>query len=154
MRILVFSDTHRCINGCVRILETIPDVDLVIHLGDLVQDAQDLATAFPDLHFRMVLGNNDFGYRGLYEDILEAEGFRLYLTHGHLLGVKLDTDRLVARAKELHADVVLFGHTHKSLLRQAEGITLLNPGASRDFDGSCGVIEIENGKLRCSILPM
>lgn len=156
MRILVFSDTHRRIDGCIRILKSIPKVDLVIHLGDMQNDVDELKMAFPKLPFRSVLGNNDFASIGNYDDLVYADGFKLFLTHGHMFRVKSGTGPLLEQAKKVGANVALFGHTHKSLLKYAGDITLMNPGSASNYagGGSYGVIEIEGGRLRCAIVEM
>ena len=53
--------------------------------------------------------------------VLFADGFSLFLTHGHHL------DEAVAR---LHpGDVLLYGHTHMPDFTRTDGITLVNPGS-------------------------
>lgn len=43
MELLVFSDTHQRINGCIDVIGQSGRVDAVLHAGDLVRDAEDLA---------------------------------------------------------------------------------------------------------------
>ena len=40
MKILVISDTHRQINKATTVLHSIPDITTVIHIGDMVGDAE------------------------------------------------------------------------------------------------------------------
>ncbi|MFQ9801733.1 MAG: metallophosphoesterase family protein [Clostridia bacterium] len=58
-------------------------VDGVIHLGDYVRDAREAAKVYPNLPFYLVAGNGDSGTAAPSNQILELEGHRLYLCHGH-----------------------------------------------------------------------
>lgn len=123
--------------------------DQVIHLGDLVRDAEEVAWAYPKLPVCMVPGNCD-GWSTLPAKKQIALGGRsLLLSHGHLWGVKRGYEGAVADARACGADILLFGHTHQALCRQLEdGLWMLNPGASRT---SYGLILIENGAAACSV---
>ena len=60
MKILVITDTHRQVNNAKKVLFDNPDITNVIHLGDLVRDAEQLQEEFPDKAFHIVKGNNDW----------------------------------------------------------------------------------------------
>ena len=114
--------------------------DQIIHLGDIMDDAEKIARAYPKLPVcrvpkkQIVLG-----------------GASILLAHGHQWGVKQSYDRAIADARAVHADLLLFGHTHKALCQQLEdGLWMMNPGASRS---SYGLVLAENGALDCSIHP-
>jgi putative phosphoesterase len=111
-------------------------VDRILHAGDhtapFVVDL--LATIAP---VDAVAGNNDpeelverFGTRR----IIEIEGRRIGLTHGHL-GPGATTP---ARARRLFdgeaVDVIVFGHSHQPTWLPGEGRdpSLLNPGSPTD----------------------
>ena len=86
------------------------------------------------------------------ETVLDLDGHRLFLTHGHKYGVKGGTGNLVYRALEKECDIVLYGHTHEREDRYIPfedrdgGIHIFNPGSiSRPYFGdsaSCGILEI------------
>ena len=60
----------------------------LLHLGDLLSDAEELRHVFPDLPLTGVPGNCD-GWTGAMEErLLTLEGHRLLLGHGHQWGVK------------------------------------------------------------------
>ena len=59
MKILVVSDTHRQINKVITVLHSIPDITNVIHLGDMVSDADEIQEVFPDKIYHKIQGNND-----------------------------------------------------------------------------------------------
>lgn len=130
MRLLVFSDTHRRSSGMFRILmDSMPDV--LIHLGDLQSDLDDVRAAFPYLKILSVPGNCDY----VPEEVLERKigGVRFFLCHGHQYGVKSGLGRLKAEAKKRGVRVVLFGHTHRAHLEEEDGILYLNPGTAAGF---------------------
>ena len=143
MKILVFSDSHRSRAGMYdAILAHKPDQ--IIHLGDLVEDAEELSYVYPKLPVCMVPGNCD-RYRcppwvqpRLCYDVC---GVRLFMTHGHKHGVKTNTAMLVAEARAMHAQAALYGHTHIQRCEIQNGILLLNPGAAMDGHGA--LLEID-----------
>ena len=61
MRILVVSDTHRDPYGMQAAILRQPKAEIVIHLGDGEDDAQEMKLKFPEKLFLMVRGNCDWG---------------------------------------------------------------------------------------------
>lgn len=150
MKILVLSDSHsalRFMRSCIAAVKP----DTVIHLGDHYDDAQTLAQEYPHIRLHQVPGNCDrFRCQPDTPQILAypVGGVMLYMTHGHLHGVKSDISRLLAAAREANAQAVLFGHTHQSLCYQEEdGLWVLNPGSSGYGGGSAAVMETADGKI-------
>lgn len=152
MRILVVSDTH---GQNIDIIDLIKreDFDIYIHLGDFVDDAKYIEKK-TGIHFVKVKGNNDFFVSDTPEkDIIEIEGYRILLVHGHRHGVYYGIERLETEANIENADICLFGHTHVYYYDKIDGIIYLNPGSpSRprggDFKKSCALIEIENREVK------
>lgn len=151
LKILVFSDSHHALTGMYAAIEA-QQPDQVIHLGDMVRDAEEVAYAYPQLPFCLVPGNCD-GWTPLpAKKRITLGGKVLLLSHGHLWGVKGGYERAIADARAAGADILLFGHTHQACCQQMEdGLWMLNPGASRS---SFGLIQIEDGAISCSILPV
>ena len=150
MKILVFSDSHRSRGGMLDAIDA-HRPDQVIHLGDLQSDAEELTYIYPKLPICMVPGNCDGWTMDPLKKQITLAGKKVLLSHGHLWGVKKGYEAAVADARSVGADILLFGHTHKSLCQQLEdGLWMLNPGASR---ASFGLIVIENGTIQCSVLP-
>ena len=151
MRILVFSDTHGSISNCVKVIDAIQKVDMIIHLGDILRDVDDLNALYPDIPIVYVCGNNDF-HRGNvpYDKMVEVEDKKIFITHGHLYRVKYEYDTVFNKAMSVNADIVLFGHTHEGYENHRQGIFMMNPGSiSLPYRGrgSYGVIEIDDGKI-------
>ena len=82
MEILVLSDSHGKLDHMVRAVEQFHPRQ-VLHLGDCVRDAQALERQFPQLPVTMVPGNCDWGQTGEPERLLEIEGVRILMLHGH-----------------------------------------------------------------------
>lgn len=151
MKILVFSDSHRSMSGMYMAIDR-HHPDQVIHLGDLVQDAETLADVYPRLPICRVPGNCDGWTTEPLKRQITLAGKEFLLSHGHLWNVKNGYDRAISDARAAQADVLLFGHTHRSLCQQLEdGLWVMNPGASRS---SYGLIEIRDGALHCEICPV
>ena len=148
LKILVFSDSHRSLAGMYHAIER-QQPQQIIHLGDLMEDAEEVAYAYPKLPFCMVPGNCD-GWTSV-EAIKQITlgGKSILLSHGHLWGVKSGYNRAFAQARAVGADILLFGHTHQALCRQLEdGLWVLNPGSSRS---TYGLITLDETGISCSI---
>lgn len=128
MKILVFSDSH---DRIMRMLECIEEEkpDMLFHLGDMVDDTIDLRSVFPDIPLVNVCGNNDWGSNAPVQEIVEVEGTRFFLTHGHLYHVRMTTKRLADAARVAGCQVALYGHTHESLLEEYPDLIVANPGS-------------------------
>lgn len=151
MRILVFSDSHKNIADCEKIIRNTIGVDMILHAGDHSSDAIQLKNTFPDIPVHYVSGNCDFS-AGLQEIIIDACGHRIFLTHGHNYCVKSEEHyrTLIEKAISSDCDCVVFGHTHIPFNDCSSGLTVLNPGSIK-YTKTYGVIEIENGTLRSAV---
>lgn len=128
MLIAVISDTHQ-IDKYIKLgLEAAKGADILIHLGDNVDDVEYLEKNFKGEVYA-VKGNCDYSTTYPNERIIEIEGKRIFFTHGHLYGVKNGINNIYYRGCELEADVVLFGHTHTAYIERTENLTLMNPGS-------------------------
>jgi len=125
--------------------------DVVIHLGDHYDDAEEMALEFRDCRFIKVPGNCDmYRYVPMAKDILtvKLDGVTFYLTHGHRHGVKSDVSSLLAAARVEKAQAVLYGHTHRAELYKTEdGLLVMNPGACGSSGGSVGLIQVEQKRI-------
>ncbi|MGD0154414.1 MAG: metallophosphoesterase [Thermacetogeniaceae bacterium] len=124
----VLSDSHGDVGQAERAVKAMGAVDLVIHAGDFYSDALYLADQF-GIEVKAVTGNCDRCVPGPHEELLELEGHRIYLTHGHFYGVKLGLMRLADRVREVGAEMAIFGHTHMFRYEEVDGIRYLNPGS-------------------------
>jgi len=126
--IAVISDTHRISKYIDLGRKYIEDADVLIHLGDNSEDIEELAKDFKGDVYG-VRGNCDSSTLYPTEQLLEIMGKKIFLTHGHLYGVKSNLSNIYYRAKELNANIVLFGHTHENLIKEEDDIVFMNPGS-------------------------
>ncbi|MDA8212355.1 MAG: metallophosphoesterase [Clostridia bacterium] len=150
MRIGVISDTHGVRERAKAAVERMGPVDLLLHAGDHFDDAIFLSNffAFPIIGVR---GNCDFA--GPAEELVDADGIKILLTHGHQYGVKRALQSLAYRAEESEAKVVVFGHTHEPEIEWAHDILLFNPGSTARPRGvsnhpTFGIINIAAGIIK------
>lgn len=149
MKAVVLSDSHRNFSSIQDILEQEKDAQLIIHAGDVQSDVDDILEAYPRTACAYVRGNNDFAVLNVpYDRFFSLGDTKIFLTHGHRYGVKQDLFRLFARARELGADICIFGHTHTAYCQQTDGIWMLNPGSTWR---SYAVIQMENGTVNIEI---
>ena len=140
---IVISDTHgRRAN--LRLIEGIlPETDYLFFLGDGFSDIRELALKYPQ-KVVAVLGNCDGGHG---DKILEVEGVKIMLTHGHDYGVKRGLLNLNLKAREIGAKVVFYGHTHTSNVTTEAGVTMINPGALSSYIPSYVYVVFSDGKF-------
>ncbi len=152
MKILLFSDSHGYTLNMEKAIKIHKDADIIVHLGDFVRDAAKLQGLHPRFQWIWIRGNNDWAERAENEKILEIEGKRILVTHGHLYGVKAGYTRLVERGEKLDADAVFFGHTHVSCQKVFGKMLLVNPGSiGRTFTAprpEYSLVIVEAGGIR------
>lgn len=148
MKIAVVSDTHRLSNHINLAKKLINNADVLIHLGDVTDDLDELTDGFNGEVYA-VRGNCDFSRKYPKEQLLVLGGKKIFITHGDTYGVKYGLTEIFFKAKEINADIVLFGHTHQRLIAEEEGILFMNPGSvslPRYLGKSLGFIILEDGK--------
>lgn len=141
MKIAILSDTHGLLRP--QVLEYLKTADAILHGGDInTQGIVDQLRSFAPLY--IVRGNNDKEW---------AEGLPHHLTVT-LEGV---TFFMVHNKKELPADlsgvdVVVFGHSHKYVQEERDGLLWLNPGSCgpRRFHQEITMmtVEVAHGETR------
>ena len=118
MKIAILSDTH----GLLRpeVVELLKTVDVILHGGDINnQSIVDELRQYAPLY--VVRGNNDKDWaEAIPHDLtVTLEGLTFFMVHNKkevpkdLLGV----------------NVVVFGHSHKYVQQEQDGVLWLNPGS-------------------------
>ncbi len=160
MKIIVFSDSHGELNAMIYTLES-EKPDMVIHLGDLLNDSIELKNMFPEISFELIKGNYPFYNKEQFksEKTFEIDNIKFFITHGHKYSVKHSLDILVQKGMNENADIILFGHTHISYINNKNGVWVINPGSintqyTRDRFSSYAKILIENNEVTCEIIRM
>jgi putative phosphoesterase len=127
----LISDTHGLLRPAV--FEALAGVDHILHAGDVGPDAllDELAIIAP---VQAVTGNTDAPGRPRLATALSLRigGRTVHVSHGHELGRPTPAALLAAYP----ADIIVYGHTHRQLVTQADGRLVVNPGAAgpRRFD--------------------
>ena len=158
MKIGIVSDTHGFTDYVKEALLDVHDLDLIIHLGDYVKDALELEEEL-GVKVEYVRGNCDYDEVDIEQErILEVEGKKIFMTHGHLYNIKMDLNRIFYRGQELNCDIILFGHSHIPTKVIKQDIIILNPGCAAIPRGRSnkimGIIEITNGEIESEIITI
>jgi putative phosphoesterase len=152
-RIGLISDTH----GLVRpeVHRALAGVELILHAGDVGgDDVLDEIGLIAPVH--AVFGNTDApGDPRLAQEIVRVlGGVSIHVSHGHEVGSP-NPQRLLARYAER---VLVYGHTHRQLVVEAEGRLVVNPGAAghRRFDlvPSVAILTIADGAPSVEIVEL
>ncbi len=156
MKIAVFADSHADSTVLFSAVQR-ERPDAVIHLGDHIEDGSALSHCFAGLQIHLVRGNTDSASDGPDEALVSLAGKRAFLTHGHLYGVKSGLYEIARKGREVGADIVLFGHTHRPFLSHSEGLWLMNPGCAgqRGAKAGCatyGILTIDRGRIAVSLV--
>jgi len=120
-----------------------------MYLGDGEDDLREITEEFKGEVYA-VRGNCDM--RGLYpeERLIELQGKKIFMCHGHRYGVKYGYNSIFYRGKEVGADIVLFGHSHIPIIEEEDGLILMNPGSISlgmgRLDKTLGYIDLIEGK--------
>ena len=154
MKLLLLSDSHGRLANLLDAVDR-EEPNAVFHLGDLCEDAENLAAAYPELPVTMVAGNCDgWGASAPGETEVTVKGVRFFLTHGHLYRVKQGLGPLRNEGLARGADVVCFGHTHVPVVEEdSGGPWLVNPGTAGGIGNRAtyGVVIIERGQKSVEI---
>jgi len=166
MKIVVFSDSHGLCDYMLaetaRLSEAVT-IDYIIHLGDLVRDAQILQEKFVDIPVLCVHGNCDFTSdrsNANKEKELEIGGKKFFVLHGDTRNVKRSLDNLKSIAADKDYDMILYGHTHTPYSAYENGTYIINPGAisfNRDSSGTrsyCVIDITDSGSMQANIVRL
>src|SRR5437867_10221320 len=133
MLIGLIADTHGYLDP--RVPPALKGVQLILHAGDI--GAEGVLVALARIApVTAVAGNNDANLAQLGLPLrvdMDLEGVRIHLVH-----------RLIDAAPGPDARVVVYGHSHKTLVAEREGMLWVNPGAAGR--NNCG-----SSKARCVV---
>ena len=149
MKIIVLSDSHGDTQALLTAVAR-EQPDLIIHLGDFIQDCAVLEQMYPQIPLRKVAGNCDGYSDGILKQVFDWGGRRIFMTHGHRYHVKLGEEYLIQTAREAGANLVLYGHTHSAVYREEGRMVIINPGSIGYGAKTYGVVTLEDGKVSIS----
>ncbi len=127
-RALIVSDSHGRNDDVKAAIEQVGHIDMLIHLGD-IEGGENYIRSLVDCPVHMVAGNNDYSLQLPQYELIDFEGYRILITHGHKYYVNSGLLRLELFAMEMKAHVAMFGHTHVPYLNRDGRCVLLNPGS-------------------------
>lgn len=154
MKIIVFSDSHGDLKYMKQAVER-ERPNHILHLGDMLRDAWAVAREFPDIPIDYVPGNCDFSPDQPVKLLLELEGRKILMTHGHIYRVKQGPGAAVEAARAAGADILLYGHTHQDYTDLSQGFWVMNPGSVRfGLRTTYGVITLEGDRTECRTIVM
>lgn len=148
MKVLVISDNHGDTERIIEIKKRYEGkVDGMLHCGDseLPYDSQEMAD------FIRVRGNCDFDSGYPEDEVVKIKDTTIFLTHGHLYGIKQSLNRIQYKAEEVGADLIFFGHSHSLGAEIVEHRLYVNPGSvllPRDRkEASYAIVERNDSKV-------
>lgn len=162
MKIGVISDTHipdRAKAIPQHILDEFKKMDMVIHVGDLVElkVLDQLKSVCKNVV--AVRGNMDpYEVKKILSDkeIVEVGKYRIGVMHGYGAPIKL-IEQLTEEFKGELVDIIIFGHSHTSCNEKRGDVLFFNPGSATDKVfapyNSYGIIEI-NDKIEAKIIKI
>lgn len=118
MKLAILSDTHGLLRP--QVLEHLKTADVILHGGDInKQSVVDALQKYAPLY--VVRGNNDKAWaEKLPHDLtINLGGLNFFMVH----------NRKEIPTPLTDVDVVVFGHSHKYLQEEKDGILWLNPGS-------------------------
>ena len=122
--LVLFSDSHNTpLSESFK--QVLDEADFVVFCGDGIEG---LTNYLNRSNFYAVRGNCD-GISLPDEIEFTVEDVKVFATHGHLYKVKSGLLNLEYKAKEVGADLVLYGHTHCADITVGGNITLINGGS-------------------------
>ena len=141
MKLAILSDTHGLLRP--QVVEHLKTADAILHGGDInkpaiVEQLQQYAPLY------IVRGNNDKEWAEdiPHDLIVTLEGVTIFMVH----------NKKEVSADLSGVDVVVFGHSHKYVQEEKDGILWLNPGSCgpRRFHQEITMMmaEIEGGKIQ------
>ena len=124
---IIVSDSHRNRAALDKLDGLFAECDYIVHLGDLSTDGGYVRQKYSEKTI-VINGNCDLDHMGDDERIIEVEGVKIFMCHGHKYSVKQTLDRLVYAAQEHGCTVALYGHTHAARCEEIGGVLTINPG--------------------------
>ncbi|TKH42555.1 YfcE family phosphodiesterase [Paenibacillus terrae] len=160
MKIIVLSDTHMPHRGKAlpgRLVQELKGSDLILHAGDWTDwFVYERLSEFAPV--QGIAGNNDgvdIVERLGYQKIVEVEGRRIGMVHGH--GWRGSTENIALNTfKGETLDCLIYGHSHIPVVKKLDGLLVLNPGSPTDKRGedeySFIVLTIEDEQMDAQLV--
>ncbi len=132
----------------------------MVHAGDLVQlkVLEELERAAPVIAVCGNMDKHEVVKKLPRMDSVEVYDWKIGVTHdpGALFGM----DRMVSLAKKHDFDILIFGHTHRSFLKERSKTLFLNPGSPTNplppflTKPSVGLLRIKENAIEPQIIEI
>ncbi len=165
MKIGVISDSHGALENVRAVGAFLTDelgVDMIVHLGDDIEDAEALEGLGPEV----------VAIPGVYSELYKDPAivnrprhtfgaWRVLLTHTlevHKYDLPEDPDpELLIEGREV--DLVLHGHTHAPFVSRRNGVVIVNPGHLRPedtkgHDAAFACLEVRGRELEVTVYSL
>ena len=155
MRIGLISDTHGKLRN--EVFDHFGGVGGILHAGDI--GSMDLLVELEAVApVTAVYGNTDgHDVRSEVPEVaeLELDGLRVVVVHGHQLGSPTPAGLVGAHHG---ADLIVYGHTHRPLVEERDGVLVVNPGAAGaarfGIPPSLALLDISDGEPRVELIQL
>lgn len=165
MKIGIISDTHGDIVQVEKALKVLEDCKYIIHCGDVLYHGprNDLPKNYNPKELAKLLSEKDNIYyiRGncdsdvdemvtgkdlsKKEQLFKFDDIKIYGIHGY----EESEEERIKRAKEKGAKFTVSGHTHVKVLKEEDGVIVINPGSTTiPKDGSASIAVISEEDVR------
>ncbi|MEM6463115.1 MAG: metallophosphoesterase family protein [Pseudomonadota bacterium] len=143
----VISDTH----GLLRpeAINALTGAELIIHAGDIGPESilDRLADIAPVTAVRGNVDRAPWCHRLKQDEVIEAGGRLIYVIH--------DIGDLNMSPQAAGFDAVVFGHSHKPVIDEKQGVLYLNPGSAgpRRFSlpVSLATLQVDGSEIRAEL---
>lgn len=152
-KILVVSDTHGAYKKLVDVIKQNADCDTIIFCGDGIRDMRAAEAVFSTKRFYCVKGNCDLALHEQNVITPIIDGMQVYITHGCEVPRSDAASRLSVIAKSNRCGILMFGHTHRAMFDEINGVIVINPG-SLGYNGAYAVVTLGDGNVSCEILTL
>lgn len=148
MRIGIVSDTHDRV--LPELHAALAGVDEILHAGDIAsaEALAELETIAPVIAVAGNMDDSALAERLPAETLLERDGIRIALVHGHRVG-HASVDDLAGRFGDRGVDLVVWGHIHEPVSEERGDVRYFNPGTAGGIGAaaSCGILTIDRGRF-------
>jgi len=128
-KLFVMSDTHKNTDIMKKLQNIMIESDYVIHLGDYNSDTAFLKKELGD---KLITVNGNCDVFGSTERVINIDGVKLFLTHGHKYNVKRTLENIKNETHANECKICFFGHTHRAEIIDCGEFMLINPGSLSD----------------------
>ena len=144
----VISDTHGLLREGIK--DLFKDCSIILHAGDVGKESVlDELRRLKDTV--AVRGNVDYWAQGLkVRETVEVQGSKILVLH--------NISELTINPKDYNIDVVIYGHSHKAVIKHEDGVLYFNPGSAGPvrfhLPVTAGLLKIEKGKIEAEIVHL